>query len=260
MPQIIILRHGESEWNKSNKFCGWVDVQLSANGKQQAVKSAELILEQSDVSIPDVCFTSRLTRANQTTGILLDKLRRPFIDTYKTWRLNERHYGALQGRDKTEVLNEFGKEKYMFWRRAYTGCPPLCDKDDEWRGVDDRYIIDAEDEAKMGLKEELPYGESLQMVVSRLIPYYNVVISEHLRKGRTVLIVTHGSVVRALLKVLYDISDDAISEVNIPNGIPIKINLDQDTLKPVSDKWVYLDPERAKVEAEKVRLQGFTKV
>ncbi|QPG73932.1 hypothetical protein FOA43_001247 [Brettanomyces nanus] len=257
MPQIIILRHGESEWNKSNKFCGWVDIPLSVNGKDQALKSADLILQQTNMKMPDVCFTSRLTRANQTAEIILDRLNRLYIDTYKTWRLNERHYGALQGRDKTEVLNEFGKEKYMFWRRAFTGCPPLCKEDAKCRCVDGRYAIDTEDEQKMGLSGELPRGESLKMVIDRLMPYYRLVIEKHLSQGRNVLIVTHGSVVRALLKVLYEIGDDAISHIDIPNGIPIRIDLDPATLRPASEKWVYLDPERAKVEAEKVRLQGF---
>lgn len=260
MPHLIVLRHGESEWNKTNKFCGWVDVSLSENGKKQAERSAELLLKQKEVGKPDICFTSRLTRANQTAEIILDRMHRLFIDTDKTWRLNERHYGAFQGRDKTEVLAEVGKEKYMFVRRAYTGCPPLCDPDAECRSLDDRYNLDAEDEKKLGLSGgEMPRGESLEMVVGRLVPYYKAAIEPELAKGRTVLVVTHGSVVRALLKVLYSISDDDISEVNIPNGIPIKIDLDAETLKPRKDKWEYLDPERAKVEAEKVRLQGFKK-
>lgn len=259
MPELIILRHGESEWNKSNKFCGWVDVPLSENGKKQALRSAELLLGQKDVKAPDVCFTSRLTRANQTACIILEKMKRLFIDVKKTWRLNERHYGALQGRDKTEVLKEYGKEKYMYWRRAFHGCPPLCDPKSPYSSIDDRYNLDAEDEKRLGLSGEIPRGESLEMVIGRIVPYYKQAIEPELKKGRVVLIVTHGSVVRAILKFLYNISDEAISGVNIPNGIPIRIDLDPETYKPRTNQWTYLDPERAKVEAEKVRLQGFTK-
>lgn len=258
MVQLVILRHGESEWNKSNKFCGWVDAPLSANGKDQALKSADLILQCPEINAIDVAFTSRLTRANQTEMLILDRLQRLYVSCYKTWRLNERHYGALQGRDKTEVLKEYGEEKYMFWRRAFTGCPPLCKPEDACSMLDHRYKVDLEDERATGLTGELPMGESLQMVIERLLPYYQSWIEPQLKMGRTVLIVTHGSVVRALLKILYSIGDEDIQHVNIPNGIPIKIELDDTTLKPLTDKWVYLDPERAKVEAEKVKMQGFT--
>ncbi|GMG44854.1 unnamed protein product [Ambrosiozyma monospora] len=215
---LILVRHGESEWNKNNLFCGWVDVRLSPKGETQARNTAKLI-KQFQLK-PQICFTSKLTRANQTTNIILDELNELYLDVHKTWRLNERHYGALQGRDKSEVLKEFGEQQYMFMRRAYDGCPPLATPDNDfYSSGDERYTLEREQEPQ---HQELPKGESLHMTMNRLIPYFENVIEPHLQNGKTVLCVTHGSIVRAMLKYLFDIGDEEISMINVPNGIPLK--------------------------------------
>ncbi|ODV98190.1 hypothetical protein PACTADRAFT_31596 [Pachysolen tannophilus NRRL Y-2460] len=249
--KIIILRHGESEWNKSNLFCGWVDVPLSDKGKDQAVSTANLILQSKENFNPTLVFTSKLTRSCQTANIILEKLNKQYLDIYRSWRLNERHYGKLQGETKSVILAKFGKEKYMYWRRAYEGCPPPSTLDDKFCGTnDERYKnIDLEP------GEPLPVAESLKMVVHRLMPYFNNFIKPKLIDNNTILIVTHGSVVRALIKEVYQISDEDIININIPNGIPMVITLDEN-FEAVGD-YFYLDPEIAKIEAEKVARQGF---
>ncbi|ODV88165.1 hypothetical protein CANARDRAFT_5464 [[Candida] arabinofermentans NRRL YB-2248] len=246
---IILIRHGQSLWNKSNLFCGWVDIELSDKGKQQAIDSANLI-KASGISPPDVCFTSRLTRAVQTANIVLEQLENQYIDVTKSWRLNERHYGKLQGLSKNAVLDEYGEEKYMYWRRAYNGCPPLVTPEDKYYCIDDKHRY------QEALESELPRGESLKMVMDRLLPFYHETIVPELQKGKTVLIVSHGSVVRALAKFLYEIDEEAIAKINIPNGIPLVIKM-TDELTPIGKEIEYLAPERAKIEAEKVARQGF---
>ncbi|KAH3660141.1 hypothetical protein OGAPHI_007346 [Ogataea philodendri] len=245
---LILVRHGQSLWNKDNLFCGWVDIKLSETGREQARHSSRLISESGYVQ-PDVCFTSRLSRAIETANIILEEMDVQYVDVFKTWRLNERHYGKLQGESKGHILETYGEEKYQFWRRAYDGCPPLSEKGDKYYSIDDRRYLDTPE-------SELPRGESLRMTLQRLLPFYTSEVDPRLKKDQTVLIVTHGSIVRALVKYLYEISDEAISKVNIPNGIPIAIKLDAD-LKPLTSEFEYLDPERAKIEAAKVARQGY---
>lgn len=248
--KIIILRHGQSEWNKTNKFCGWVDIPLSDTGKQQLVKSAQLIKDNTDLR-PKSCFTSRLTRSCQTANIILEELNEQYLNIYRSWRLNERHYGKLQGQTKSTVLKQFGEEKYMYWRRAYEGCPPPVELDDEYSSVnDERYKIDTDIDF-----EKLPRCESLKLVLERLLPYYTSTIQPELVSHDTILVVTHGSVVRALIKHIYKINDEDIVHINIPNGIPMVITLDT-SFEPVGN-YYYLDPEIAKIELAKVAKQGF---
>lgn len=243
---LIVVRHGESLWNKSNRFCGWVDIPLSDRGKEQAKKCAKLVQEYGYE--PDVVFTSKLTRSCQTANIILDYIGKPYCDISRSWRLNERHYGKLQGQSKNEVLKKFGKEKYMFWRRNFTGCPPLCDEKDDFYCIDDKRYNDID-------KSLLPRGESLEMVIKRLLPYLNDTIEPQLQNGKTVLVVTHGSIARSLIKVLANVSDDDISDINVPNGIPLVFKFDEN-LNPCGS-YEYLDPEEAKIEAAKVARQGF---
>lgn len=240
---LVLMRHGQSQLNNASTFCGWIDAPLSTKGQDQAKEAAELI-EQYNL-VPDVIFTSKLTRTCQTAKIITETLRREWIDVTKTWRLNERHYGALQGRVKSEVLEEMGKEKYMFVRRAYDGVPPLVEGDDAC--IDERY--------NFVLDEHLPRGESLHMVEDRLEPYLRSQILEQLRLNKTVLVVAHGSSVRAILKIVKGLSAEQIKEVNIPNGIPMMVRVD-DELRCVG-KEEYLDPEIAHQMAEEVKNEGF---
>ncbi|KAG7939409.1 uncharacterized protein OGAPODRAFT_82924 [Ogataea polymorpha] len=247
---LILIRHGQSLWNKDDRFCGWVDIKLSETGREQARHSAKLILESGYVQ-PDICFTSRLSRAIESANIILEEMDCQYIDEVKSWRLNERHYGKLQGEPKSHILELYGKEQYQFWRRAFKGCPPAVDPGDKYYCIDDRRY------ARVA-KNELPRAESLQMVTKRLLPFYNKYVVPHLEADETVLMVTHGSIVRALVKHLYAIDDEAISSVNIPNGIPMVIKFNS-VMAPETEHFEFLDPERARIEAEKVARQGFEK-
>jgi 2,3-bisphosphoglycerate-dependent phosphoglycerate mutase len=239
---LILMRHGQSKLNNASMFCGWLDAPLSFKGESQARAAAELI--QDAELIPDIIFTSKLTRTCQTAKIIMETLNREWIDVVKTWRLNERHYGALQGRIKSEVLEELGEDEYMHIRRAYDGVPPLVKDNDQ--SVDDRY---------KDVLGELPRGESLQMVEQRLTPYLTTHILEQLKLNKTVLIVAHGSSVRAILKVVKSLSEEEIKEVNIPNGIPMVIKLDYKMNCIGTEK--YLDPAVAHKMAEEVKNEGF---
>lgn len=240
------MRHGQSEFNNLNIFCGWLDAHLTPKGQDQARSSAELI-KQFDL-IPDHVFTSKLTRTCQTARIIMEQLDREWIDVDKSWRLNERHYGALQGRDKSQVLAELGEEEYMHVRRAYDGVPPLVEHEGD-RSLDDRY---------KDVLKELPKGESLQMVIERLEPYLKSQVLPVLQSGKTVLIVAHGSTVRAVLKVVKGLSEEEIKNVNIPNGIPMCLEVD-DHLRSIGRDF-YLDPEDAKKRAAEVAKEGFSSI
>ncbi|CAN3365536.1 phosphoglycerate mutase 1 [Diutina catenulata] len=235
---LIVVRHGESEWNRTNKFCGWIDINLLAKGHNEARHAAEL-LRKGEYE-PDALFTSKLTRTIQTGTIMLKELDRLWVDHVKTWKLNERHYGQWQGRDKTEVHREVGTEKYQYIRRNYHGCPPLVDGSDP--SIDERYLGHA-----------MPRGESLEMTLERVIPYYQAEIVPLLKQGRTVLVVTHGSVVRSFIKHLGGVSDDDISEINVATGVPLVFELDAEY---EHGSYFYLDPELARAGAERVRNQG----
>ncbi|KAK6463228.1 phosphoglycerate mutase [Scheffersomyces coipomensis] len=250
--KLIILRHGESQWNHENKFCGWIDINLSEKGKAEALNAGKLIFENG--LKPDILYTSKLSRSIETGLIILNRINRIWIDHIKSWKLNERHYGTYQGCDKFEIFKSLGqdKEKFQYIRRNYFGCPPLIPQDEIDISIDDRY--DSIDN-----KSQLPRGESLEMVMKRLIPYFNeeILIKHLLKRNQTVLIVTHGSIVRSLIKYLNNINNDQISNINVPTGVPLIFELDEN-LKLVKD-YYYLDNELAKKGIEKVANEGLKK-
>jgi 2,3-bisphosphoglycerate-dependent phosphoglycerate mutase len=241
---LILLRHGNSLWNQQNLFTGWVDVRLSEQGVAEAKRAGELLAESG--LAPHVLYTSVLTRAIQTANIALDTADRLWIPVKRSWRLNERHYGALQGKDKAQTLEEFGAEQFQLWRRSFDVPPPPLDDDSEFS--------QAHDERYAGLGSDLPRAESLALVIQRLLPYWNSDIVPDLKSGKTVLVTAHGNSLRALVKHLDGVSDDDIAELNIPTGIPLVYTLNDD-LTPIG-KAVYLDPEAAAAGAAAVANQG----
>lgn len=241
---LILLRHGNSDWNQKNLFTGWVDVRLSEQGEAEAKRAGEL-LKESGLK-PDILYTSVLTRAIQTANIALDAADRAWLPVKRSWRLNERHYGSLQGLDKAETLEKYGPEKFMEWRRSFDVPPPPLDDDAEYSQVhDERYA---------NIDGEIPRTESLKIVIDRMLPYWQSDIIPSLASGQTVLVTAHGNSLRALVKHLDGISDDDIAELNIPTGIPLVFELDDD-FKPVAPSR-YLDPEAAAAGAAAVAAQG----
>ena len=245
MKTLVLLRHGESEWNAKGLFTGWVDVGLSETGAHEAINGGRL-LAQSGIR-PDTVHTSVLARAIQTTHLALEEAALLWLPVQRSWRLNERHYGALQGKDKAATRREFGDEQFMLWRRSYDVPPPPIRDDDPLSQADDpRYA---------GLPPELrPRTECLKDVVARMLPYWYDAVVPDLSRG-TVLIVAHGNSLRALVKHLDGISDAAIAELNIPTGIPLVYELD-DAFRPAVPGGRYLDPEAAAEAAEAVKNQG----
>jgi 2,3-bisphosphoglycerate-dependent phosphoglycerate mutase len=241
---LILLRHGNSTWNQQNLFTGWVDVRLSDQGRAEALRAGELLAESG--LLPDILHTSRLTRAIQTADIALEEADRLWIDVKRSWRLNERHYGALQGLDKAETLATYGPEQFQTWRRSFDVPPPVLDDSSEWSQADDARYAD--------LGEDLPRTESLKDVIARMLPYWESDIATDLRTGKTVLVTAHGNSLRALVKHLDGISDAEIAELNIPTGIPLVYRLDED-LKPIG-AGEYLDPAAAAAGAAAVAAQG----
>jgi 2,3-bisphosphoglycerate-dependent phosphoglycerate mutase len=243
---LILLRHGESEWNAKNLFTGWVDVDLNDKGTVEARRGGELLLESG--LLPDVVHTSLLRRAIRTAQIALDVADRHWIDTKRSWRLNERHYGALQGKDKAATLAEYGEEQFMIWRRSYdTPPPPISDDDPYANFADPRYAVLP--------TEARPRTECLKDVLARALPYWYDEIVPDLRLGKLTLIAAHGNSIRAIVKHLDQISDEAIVGLNIPTGIPLVYDLDDD-VKPVTPGGRYLDPEAAAASIEAVKNQG----
>ena len=243
---LILLRHGESEWNAKNLFTGWVDVGLSAKGEAEALRGGELLVESN--LLPDVVHTSVLRRAIETAQISLDVADRLWIETKRSWRLNERHYGALQGKDKAATLAEFGEEQFMLWRRSYDIPPPPIDDDDQYANFDDpRYAVLP--------SEARPRTECLKDVLIRALPYWYDEIVPDLRAEKVTLIAAHGNSLRAIVKHLDEMSDQAVVGLNIPTGIPLIYELDDD-LKPVEVGGRYLDPEAAAAAIEAVKMQG----
>jgi 2,3-bisphosphoglycerate-dependent phosphoglycerate mutase len=243
---LVLLRHGESLWNSEGRFTGWVDIGLSEAGALEADHAGGL-LAQSGLR-PDVVHTSVLTRAIQTADRTLGTAGLPWLPVHRSWRLNERHYGGLQGKNKAETRAEFGDEQFMIWRRSYdVPPPPLADDDPLSQADDPRYEL---------LPDELlPRTECLRDVVWRMLPYWYDVIVPDLAVGRTVLVVAHGNSLRAMVKHLDGISDEDIAALNIPTGIPLLYELDK-RFRPMTAGGRYLDPEAAKVAAEAVRNQG----
>jgi 2,3-bisphosphoglycerate-dependent phosphoglycerate mutase len=241
---LILLRHGNSTWNQQNLFTGWVDVRLSDQGRAEALRAGELLAESG--LLPDILHTSVLTRAIQTANIALEEADRLWIDVKRSWRLNERHYGALQGLDKAETLATYGPEQFQTWRRSFDVPPPLLDDSSEWSQANDARYAD--------LGTDLPRTESLKDVIARMLPYWESDIAADLRTGKTVLVTAHGNSLRALVKHLDGISDADIADLNIPTGIPLVYRLDED-LKPIG-AGEYLDPAAASAGAAAVAAQG----
>jgi 2,3-bisphosphoglycerate-dependent phosphoglycerate mutase len=241
---LILLRHGQSDWNQKNLFTGWVDVRLSEQGVQEATRAGELLRESG--LAPVISYTSVLTRAIQTADIALLAADRAWIPVTRSWRLNERHYGALQGLNKADTLEKFGEEQFMQWRRSFDVPPPPLADDAEWSQFGDERYADIPD-------AEFPRTESLELVIDRLLPYWRSDIIPSLREG-TVLVTAHGNSLRALVKHLDGISDEAIAELNIPTGIPLVYELGDDMM-PVKP-GAYLDPEAASAGAAAVAAQG----
>jgi 2,3-bisphosphoglycerate-dependent phosphoglycerate mutase len=246
MKTLVLLRHGESEWNAKGLFTGWVDVGLSEVGKQEAVRGGQL-LSQSGIR-PDTLHTSVLTRAIQTANLALEEAGLLWLPVQRSWRLNERHYGALQGKDKAATRREFGDEQFMLWRRSYDVPPPPIADDDPLSQSDDPRYASLPPEAR-------PRTECLQDVVARMLPYWYDAVVPDLNTGQTVLVVAHGNSLRALVKHLDGISDAAIAELNIPTGIPLVYELD-DAFRPEVSGGRYLDPGAAAEAAEAVKNQG----
>jgi 2,3-bisphosphoglycerate-dependent phosphoglycerate mutase len=241
---LILLRHGQSQWNASNQFTGWVDVDLTDQGRAEAVRAGELIAAGDRQ--PDVLYTSLLRRAIITADLALDAADRLWIPVQRNWRLNERHYGALQGLDKAETKAKYGDEQFMMWRRSYDTPPPPIEKGSRYsQDADPRY-------ADIGGG---PLTECLADVVARFVPYYEQTISADLAAGRTVLIVAHGNSLRALVKYLDGMSDDEVVGLNIPTGVPLRYDLDGEG-RPLVPGGTYLDPEAAAAGAAAVANQG----
>ena len=243
--KLILLRHGESEWNAKNLFTGWVDVALSDKGRAEATRGGQLLKEAN--LLPDVLHTSLLTRAINTADIALASAGVVGIPIKRSWRLNERHYGALQGKDKAATLKEYGAEQFQLWRRSFDVPPPPIADDDQYSQKNDPKYAN--------LDGPLPKTECLKDVVARVIPYLNDEIKSDLVSGQVVLITAHGNSIRAIVKYLDDISDTDIAGVNIPTGIPLVYELNE-SFKPITKGGRYLDPEAAKASIEAVANQG----
>ena len=242
--KLILLRHGQSEWNASNQFTGWVDVDLTEKGEAEAKRGGEMLVENN--VLPDIVYTSLMRRAIRTANIALNAADYHWIPVVRDWRLNERHYGALQGLNKAETKDKYGDEQYMAWRRSYGTPPPELADDSEYSQADDvRYAhLDA-----------VPRTECLKDVVGRFIPYYEAEILPRAKKGENVLIAAHGNSLRALVKHLDNISDEDIAELNIPTGIPLVYEITADGTV-VNPGGTYLDPEAAAAGAAAVANQG----
>ena len=245
MRKLILLRHGESEWNAKNLFTGWVDVRLSQKGEAEAKRGGELLKERG--LLPDVVHTSLLRRAIATSQIALDAADRQWIPVHRSWRLNERHYGALQGKDKAQTLAQYGEEQFQLWRRSFDVPPPAIEDHDEFSQAGDPRYAD--------LGSAMPKTECLKDVVDRLIPYLVGEITADLDAGKTTMVVAHGNSIRAIVKHIDCISDTDIAGVNIPTGIPLFYEFN-DSFEPIKKGGEYLDPEAAKDAIAAVANQG----
>ncbi len=248
MYEVVLLRHGESTWNKENRFTGWTDVDLSDKGVAEAHDAGKL-LKQSGFAF-DLAYTSVLTRAIRTLWIVLDEMNLMWVPEVRSWRLNERHYGALQGLNKAETAEKYGDAQVKLWRRSYSTQPPALEKSDErWPGHDPRYADVSE--------ADLPLTECLKDTVARFVPYWEGTIAPSVKAGKKVIVTAHGNSIRALVKYLDGISDDDITELNIPTGIPLLYKLDEQ-LKPISHTYLG-DPEAAAKAAAAVANQAKAK-
>jgi 2,3-bisphosphoglycerate-dependent phosphoglycerate mutase len=247
MIKLVLVRHGESTWNKENRFTGWTDVDLSEKGRDEAIKAGRILKDQGYSF--DIAYTSVLKRAIRTLWIMLDEMDLMWIPVYRSWKLNERHYGALQGLNKAETAAKFGEKQVLIWRRSFDIQPPALTKDDErYPGNDPRY-------KELSLKE-LPLTESLKDTIARVLPYWHEVLTPALKSGKKIVISAHGNSLRALVKYLDDISDSDIVGMNIPTGIPLIYELDAG-LKPVNHYYLG-DQEEIRKAMEAVAKQGKT--
>ncbi len=244
--KLILLRHGESEWNSKNLFTGWVDVDLNEKGEGEARRGGQLLAEQG--LLPDKLHPSLLRRAIHTAYIALDNCDRHWIPVERSWRLNERHYGGLQGLNKAETLEKYGEDQFMAWRRSYDVPPPVLEHDAEYSQWNDPRYADIP-------ADERPVTECLKDVVARMLPYWESAIKPDLAAGEVVLVTAHGNSLRALVKHLDQISDADIAALNIPTGIPLLYELDDD-FRPVTPGGRYLDPEAAEAGQKAVASQG----
>lgn len=241
---LILLRHGNSVWNQQNLFTGWVDIELSAQGRTEANRAGELLAESG--LKPDIVYTSLLRRAIETANIALDTAERSWIGVKRSWRLNERHYGALQGKDKAQTLAEYGPEQFQIWRRSFDiAPPPIADTDRYSQAGDERY-------SKLG--SSLPKTECLKDVLVRMMPIWDEIKAD-LESGCTILVTAHGNSLRALVKHLDGISDQDIAELNIPTGMPLVYHLNEN-FEPITKGGAYLDPDAAAAGAAAVASQG----
>ena len=243
---LVLLRHGESTWNAKGLFTGWVDVDLSETGEKEALRGGELLRDRG--LRPDVLHTSVLRRAIRTAQISLDVVELLWLPVRRSWRLNERHYGALQGKNKAQTREEFGEEQFMLWRRSYDTPPPPIDDDAEYSQVGDPRYADLPSEL-------VPRSECLKDVVARMLPYWYDAVVPDLRAGRTVLVAAHGNSLRALVKHLDDMGDEEVVGLNIPTGIPLVYELDAD-MRPLKPGGEYLDPDAAAEAIKAVAGQG----
>jgi 2,3-bisphosphoglycerate-dependent phosphoglycerate mutase len=240
---LVLLRHGESEWNALNLFTGWVDVPLSDRGRAEAIRSGELLT--SEGILPDVVHTSLLRRAISTADLALDAADRHWIPVKRSWRLNERHYGALQGLNKKQTRDQYGEEQFMLWRRSYDVPPPDIELGSQYsQDSDVRYA-----------GEPVPRAEALKQVLVRALPYWESAVVPDLRAGRTVLLAAHGNSLRAIIKHLDAVDDATIAGLNVPTGIPLVYHLD-DALQPTNPGGTYLDPDAAAAAIAAVASQG----
>jgi 2,3-bisphosphoglycerate-dependent phosphoglycerate mutase len=248
MYKLVLIRHGESEWNKENRFTGWADVDLSEKGKEEAVKAGQQL--KKDGFTFDIAYTSVLKRAVKTLWTVMDNMDLNWIPVINSWKLNERHYGALQGLNKAETAAKFGEDQVKIWRRSYDTPPPALEESDErYPGKDPRYAALT--------KEELPLTECLKDTVARAVPFWEKEIAPKVKEGKKIIIAAHGNSLRALVKYLDNISDEAIVNLNIPTAMPLVYELDEN-LKPIKNYYIG-DPEAVKKAMEAVANQGKAK-
>ena len=245
MYKLVLVRHGQSAWNLENRFTGWTDVDLTDLGREEALAAGRFLREGGYDF--DVAYTSVLKRAIKTLWIILQEMNLEWLPVFKAWQLNERHYGSLQGLNKAEMAEKFGEAQVKIWRRSYDVPPPALEWDDERHPRFDRRYASLK-------PEQLPATESLKLTLERVLPYWHSTLAPDIKSGKRVLIVAHGNSIRAMVKYLDNISDDDITELNIPTGLPLVYELDDD-LKPI--KHYYLgDPEEAARKAAAVANQG----
>lgn len=247
--KLVLVRHGESEWNKANLFTGWTDVELSENGVEEAKRGGQLLKEEGFKF--DVCYTSFLRRAIHTANNVLGELEQEYIPVIRAWQLNEKHYGVLQGLNKAETAAKYGDDQVKIWRRSFDVAPPELADDDE-RNPKNQEMF------KTVPADQLPATESLATCIERVVPYFKDVIVPDLKDGKTVLIAAHGNSLRSLVMYLDDLTPEEILEVNIPTAIPLYYELDEETLKPISHRYL-ISEEELKAKMDAVANQGKAK-